>query len=184
MADDDTSEFSAADGYIDGAKKDRQSITGDWQFLESLIDGVVVREVQNVMKGDGGWLTEVFRQDWGLDDLGVDQVFQNVLPPGGVSGWHTHRFATDRIFVNSGTFKVVLYDARASSPTHGLINEFTTGERRPSLIVVPPGVWHAVVNVGAERGSLLNLVDRAYAYEDPDHWRLPAETSLIPYRLV
>lgn len=28
----------------------------------------------------------------------------------------------------------------------------------------------------------VNDIDRAYRYEDPDHWRLPADTGEIPYR--
>jgi len=38
--------------------------------------------------------------------------------------------------------------------------------------------------VWAERirpGALLNLVDQVYAYDDPDHWSLPADTDQIPY---
>ena len=33
-----------------------------------------------------------------------------------------------------------------------------------------------------EPAVLLNLVNRAYQYEDPDHWRLPLGTDKIPYR--
>src|SRR4051812_14076519 len=179
---DDESVFSPVDGFIAGAKKDRQSITVDWQFLVPLIDGVVTREVKHVVKSDGGWLTEVFRHDWLVDDLGVDQVFQNALPPGTVSGWHAHRITTDRIFVNRGTLRIALYDAREASPTYGMINQFTLGDHRPALVVIPPGVWHAVANPGNEVGALLNLVDRAYTYDDPDHWRLPIDTTLIPQR--
>lgn len=179
---DDVSDFSFADGFIAGAKKDRQSVTADWQFLVPVIDGVVTREVKHVIKGDGSWLTEVFRQDWLVDDLGIEQVFQNALQPGAVSGWHAHRFVTDRIFVNLGTLRIGLYDAREASATHGMTNQFTLGDHRPALIVIPPGVWHAVANPGNELSSLLNLVDRAYTYEDPDHWRLPIDTPLIPLR--
>jgi hypothetical protein len=38
---------------IDGAAKDGQSITSDWTPLLRLIDGVHVREVKNVPKGNG-----------------------------------------------------------------------------------------------------------------------------------
>jgi dTDP-4-dehydrorhamnose 3,5-epimerase len=44
-------------------------------------------------------------------------------------------------------------------------------------------VWHGVQNVHPGPGSLLNLVDRAYRYERPDHWR-PPNTDAIPYRLT
>lgn len=163
-----------------GADKDRQSITADWVPLVELIDGVRVREVKNVPK-DNGVLVEVYRRDWLVDECGVDQVFQVALFPGAISAWHTHQLTTDRLFVNQGQLKIVLYDERPESPTKGRINEFRFGAVRPALVVVPPGVWHGVQNVGHEVGSVLNLVDRAYAYEDPDHWRLPPDTAQIPY---
>jgi dTDP-4-dehydrorhamnose 3,5-epimerase len=30
----------------------------------------------------------------------------------------------------------------------------------------------------------LNRVDRAYSYENPDHWRLPPDTPDIPFSLL
>jgi dTDP-4-dehydrorhamnose 3,5-epimerase len=174
--------FSAEEGYLDGAKKDAQSITSDWQPLQDRIAGVVLHEVRNVPRRSGGYLTEIYRLDWNLDDLGVEQVFQSVLEPGQTSAWHVHRVTTDRIFVNRGSLAVVLYDGRARSRTFGRVNEFHLGTGRPALVCAPPGVWHGVHNSGSEPASLLNLVDRAYRYDDPDHWRLPADTPEIPYR--
>ena len=52
---------------------------------------------------------------------------------------------------------------------------------RPALVTVSPGVWHAVANTSEEEAGLLNLVDQAYDYEDPDHWWLPMTTEKIPY---
>lgn len=173
--------FTPERGYLEGSRKDRQSITADWEPLQPFIHKVEVRTVSNVIK-DNGVLTEVYRRDWCLDTLDVAQVFQVMLVPGGISAWHAHQFATDRLFVNHGTLKVILYDARQSSPTYGLLNEFRCGLMRPTLIVVPPGVWHGVQNIAEVPGSLLNVVDRAYTYEDPDHWRLPWDSEQIPYR--
>ena len=174
--------FEAAEGYIEGAVKDQRNITADWQPLQELIAGVELREVKNVCKPGGGVLTEVFRRDWGLDDLPVDQVFQNTLPARGISGWHAHRQTTDRLFVNQGLAKIVLYDAREGSPSLDRINEFCFGEPRPGLVIVPPGIWHAVENLLETPSRVLNLVDVAYVYDDPDHWRLPLDTDRIPYR--
>lgn len=179
---DSTAKFPFALGGLPEMQKDGQSITADWLPLQPLIEGVQVREVRNVAKPRGGLLTEVFRQDWGLDAGKIDQVFQNVLEPGQITGWHAHRDTTDRIFINWGLIKTVLYDGREQSPTHGRVNVFQFGLVRPALVIVPPGVWHAVQNVASTPSALLNLVDKAYQYEDPDHWRLPIETDLIPYR--
>ncbi|MCI0415491.1 dTDP-4-dehydrorhamnose 3,5-epimerase family protein [bacterium] len=175
-------ELESSKGFLPGAKRDKQSITSDWHLLQELIDGVKIREVRNVLTKNGGILTEVFRSDWGLQENHVDQVFQRSLEPNGISGWHMHGFTTDRLFVNWGLLKIVLYDARSNSTTFGLINEFCFGSVLPALLIVPPGVWHGVQNLRNETSALLNLVDKAYQYEDPDHWRLPIDTDKIPYR--
>lgn len=172
--------ISNEEGIIDGAVRDRQSITSDWEFHRPLISGVAVKEVKNVPK-ENGVLTEVFRRDWQLDDKDVAQIFQVAIVPGGITAWHVHRITTDRLFANHGLIKIVLFDARTNSPTYGMVNEFRYGAQRPALITVPPGVWHGVQNLSAETSLLLNIVDIAYDYENPDHYRLPMDTDKIPY---
>ncbi len=152
--------------------------------MQELIAGVRLREVKNVCGGRGGHLTELYRSDWGLDDSSVDQVFQVVFEAGGISGWHAHRFTTDRLFVSYGQARIVLYDGRAGSPTHGRLNGFLCGLVRPGLVVVPPGIWHAVQNIHHGPSIVTNIVDRAYEYDDPDHWRLPIGSDKIPYRFA
>jgi dTDP-4-dehydrorhamnose 3,5-epimerase len=172
--------FPRAEGFIPGSRKDGQTVRPDWTPAQRTIDGVQVREVRHVHKGRGR-LTEVFRADWKLDDGVVAQVFQVLLGPGEVSAWHTHQRTRDRIFVSSGTVRIVLYDARAASPTCGQVDEFRFGEHRPALLVVPAGVWHGVENLRSEPSIVLNVVDRAYSYTDPDHWRLPPDSPRIPF---
>jgi dTDP-4-dehydrorhamnose 3,5-epimerase len=165
-----------------GARQDRQSVTSDWNSWQDAIEGVRVREMKNVLKTGGDVLCEVFRRDWMLDDGEVDQVFQSVMNPRSVSAWHAHRLTTDRLFAGHGAIQIVLFDARQNSPTHGRINEFRFGAVRPALLIIPPGVFHGVRNISHEPALLLNLVNKAYQYEDPDHWRLPLDTDKIPYR--
>ena len=176
--------FPAAEGNLPGAKQDVPNITAGWVVLQDFIDGVILREVKNVIKVGGGKLTEIYRRDWGLDTLGIDQVFQNMLPGGGISGWHAHQYVTDRLHVSQGYANLVLYDARSNSPTYRKINEFCLGSDRPGLLIAPNRVWHAVQNLSHEHCHLLNLVDKAYDYDHPDHWRLPLDTDQIPYTFV
>jgi dTDP-4-dehydrorhamnose 3,5-epimerase len=167
---------------LQGATKDGQTVSGEWQRVDQpLIDGVEVKEIRNVIKRNGH-LTELFRRDW-FDRCGeVGQVFQVVLMPGAISAWHAHAVTTDRLFVTHGTMRIVLYDGRDDSPTRGTVNEFLANGSRPALFVVPPRVWHAVQTVSGEPGIIVNMPNHAYCYEDPDHWRLPADTDEIPYR--
>ena len=170
-----------AEGMIEGAVKRRQSVTSDWQFVDQdYLDGVKLKEIRN-LSTSYGHLTEIYRRDWGLDGGGADQAFMGALGPGQITAWHVHGHTTDRLFGASGQLKVVLYDAREGSPTHGKLNEFRIGPPRPALVVVPPGVWHGVQNVADGTSILINVVDRAYSYDDPDHWSLPADTPKIPY---
>jgi dTDP-4-dehydrorhamnose 3,5-epimerase len=166
---------------LEGAVKARQSVTSEWELIEQpLVEGARLREVKNVLTPDGA-LVEVFRQDWELGGE-VAQVFQKSIAPGKVSAWHAHERTTDRIFINAGSARVVLFDARPDSGTRGRVNELILGAARPALLVIPPGVWHGVQNVSPETAFLLNLVDHAYRYQDPDHWRLPPDSPEIPYR--
>ncbi|MBI2434187.1 MAG: dTDP-4-dehydrorhamnose 3,5-epimerase family protein [Candidatus Hydrogenedentes bacterium] len=175
-------EFGGSSWLLGGATRDQQSITSDWQSSpQNFIDGVRVKEVTNVCTSYG-ILTEIYRSDWVLDGLGVDQVFRASLAPGRFSAWHAHEHTTDRLFVIEGIVLTVLYDGRPDSPTRGMINEFRTGALRPTLIRVPPKVWHGIQNISIEQATVLNLVDRAYQYEAPDHWRLPPDSPEIPYQ--
>jgi dTDP-4-dehydrorhamnose 3,5-epimerase len=171
-----------ADRILSG-EPDPQTVTSDWMPIEvSSIDGVVTKEIRNVLTGSGA-LTEIWRSAWQLDGLPVDQVFQRWLNPGAVTGWHAHGVTTDRLFCSAGTVRISLFDGRRSSPTARNIWHRTIGAARPTLIVIPPGVWHGVKSIGPDPALVLNLVDRAYGYEAPDHWRLPPDTPDIPYSL-
>jgi dTDP-4-dehydrorhamnose 3,5-epimerase len=160
---------------------DPQTVTEDWMPVEPCpIVGVVVKEIRSVPTGTGV-LTEVFRADWGLDRLPVTQVFQRTLDPGSISGWHAHAIATDRLFCAIGRIRMALYDGRKASSSHGVVWTRVFGRDRPLTVIVPPGIWHGVQSVSAEPSCVINVVDHAYAYDRPDHWRLPHDTKEIPY---
>ena len=172
---------SDSDWLLPAAIKDKATIGRDWQPLNPrLIDGLCLKEVRPVLTSYGH-LTEVFRTDWRLPNSTVDQIFASTLQPGSLSAWHAHAMTTDRLFVVAGSLHVVLFDARESSPTYGLLNEFRLGVQRPMLILIPPKVWHGVQNQSSTDAVLVNAVDQAYQYEGPDHWRIPPDSKAIPY---
>jgi len=163
-----------------GAQKDKQLVTSDWDVLRPLIDGVHIREVRHVPR-DHGIITEIFRPEWDPTSLPIVQIYQSRLFPGAIGAWSCHARNIDRLFINQGLIKVVLYDGRDDSPTHGMINEIHVGDARPAMLVLPIGVWHGLQNLGTNDALVLNFPTRAYDYEDPDHYRLPMDTDEIPY---
>jgi dTDP-4-dehydrorhamnose 3,5-epimerase len=166
---------------IAGAVKDGQLNTPEWQILREPIAGVHAREVLHVPR-DHGIITEMYRPEWDPSGLPVVHAYQSRLFPGAIGAWSCHAVNIDRLFVNQGLVKVVLYDGREDSPTHGRINELLVGDARPTFVVLPPGIWHGLQNLGVIDALVINFPSNAYDYADPDHWRLPLETSAIPYR--
>lgn len=166
---------------LPAAIKDQQNITKDWTPSKpGLIDGVLVREIKPVLTAYGH-LNEIFRAEWQPENNRVDQVFVSTFQTAGLSAWHAHEVTTDRLFVVAGQMRIVLYDSRRDSPTFGKLNEIKLGAQRPSLVVIPPKVWHGVQNYLDMPAVLLNAVDHAYCYENPDHYRLESDDPSIPY---
>jgi dTDP-4-dehydrorhamnose 3,5-epimerase len=165
---------------LPGARKDAQIITDAWQKIDERIEGVCVREVLHVPR-DHGIITELYRPQWDPTGMPVVHAYQSRLYPGAIGAWSCHARTVDRLFVNQGNLKVVLYDGREDSRTAGKINELYVGDARPALVVVPIGVWHGLQNLGDSDALVLNFPSAAYDYGDPDHYRLPSDTNEIPY---
>jgi dTDP-4-dehydrorhamnose 3,5-epimerase len=165
----------------DGAHKDVPSVTASGELLRTLLAGVRVREVRNVVTRNG-LTTEVYRNDWDDGQPAIAQAIFVTLRAGAVSAWHRHERQLDRIFVVAGSVKLVLFDDRPDSATRGGVNEFFLDRARPTLVTVPPGLWHGLQSLGVSDSAFLNFFDRLYDHADPDEWRLPVENTVIPYR--
>lgn len=109
------------------------------------------------------------------------QVYVSVAYPGVVKGWHYHNKQTDLFCIVKGMMKVVLYDRREDSPTHGMINEFFMGERNPIVVKIPPGVLHGMKCISTEPAYLVNTVSEPYNREAPDEFRVHPHDNDIPY---
>ncbi len=165
---------------LPGAQKDSQLVTPQWEMLREPIEGVHMHEVRHVPR-DHGIITEIFRPEWDPTGLPVAQIYQSRLYPGAIGAWSCHMKNVDRLFINQGNVKLVLFDGRENSPTFRRINEYHVGDARPAMMVIPIGVWHGLQNLGAADALMLNFPTRSYNYEDPDHYRLPFDTPEIPY---
>lgn len=162
-------------------RKDVQTVTPEGEPVTPRIDGVVIRP-QPTQTDGRGTLCEILDLRWGVTDDAIVSVYQFTIRPGKAKGWHVHRHHDDRIFISRGEVKVVLYDDRDDSPTRGLVNEIHRSELRRDLMVIPRGVFHAHVNLGPTDAVLVSMPTRAYDHADPDVYRLPLDTDLIPYR--
>lgn len=147
-----------------------------------MINGVQVKQLKMVAD-ERGWLMEILRCD---DDVFTKfgQVYVTTAYPGVVKGWHYHKVQTDNFTCIAGMMKVALYDARKTSPTFKEINEFFVGEKNPILLSVPPGVYHGFKAIGSQTAYFLSVPTEPYNYSKPDEYRLPPDSTEIPYDWV
>lgn len=167
------------------AKRAKQTVDPSWNPIlapTQSIEGVRVVEIKNLVIR-GGTLTEIYRPEWFDGVMKVEHVTHVTSLPGFQSKWHCHQDQADVIFVLGGYFRAGLFDARTDSPTHGHAFVANLHLMRPQAIYVPPGVWHALRNVGNAEASYIVLNDRPYHYENPDDWILPVGVPDIPISL-
>lgn len=163
------------------AKKDQQTVTADGKITRTFLEGVLQKEVSNIITRNGV-TTEMYRPEWPIGPDQVRHIIHAILRADAISAWHMHEHQTDTIFVTSGTIKLVLFDDRPGSATRGESNVFHLSRMRPTLITIPPGIWHGLQNIEKNESSFINYFNNPYNYSNPDEWRLPAETDKIPYR--
>jgi dTDP-4-dehydrorhamnose 3,5-epimerase len=144
-----------------------------------MIDGVKIKKLR-VIPDERGFLMEMLRSDDEIFEK-FGQVYVTACYPGVIKGWHYHCKQTDYFTVVNGMAKVVLYDGREDSPTHGEINEFFMGNMNQILLKIPPLVMHGFKAIGTEPAYVINCPTEVYNYEQPDEYRLPYDTTKIPY---
>src|SRR5207244_11181034 len=116
----------------------------------STIEGVLVVELARHADDVRG-MTELARltdgRAAGLGDFSVRQVNYSEMAPGAIKAFHLHTRQTDVWFVPpSDRMLVVLLDVRKGSHTENARQRVVLGHGASRLLVIPPGVAHALRN--------------------------------------
>ncbi len=145
-----------------------------------MIEGVVVKKLK-VISDERGRLMEILRCDESDYLTKFGQVYMTTAYPGVVKGWHYHKLQDDNFAVVRGMIKLVLYDQRQTSLTHGEVNEYFIGEHNPVLVHIPKGIAHGFKGIGTKEAIIVNTVTEPYDYKNPDEFRIDPHTGEIPY---
>jgi len=107
------------------------------------------------------------------------EIYFASVYPGVVKGWHKHRDMTLNYACVFGRIKLVIYDDRADSSTHGVLSEIFLGPDNHSLVVIPPGLWTGFKGMSAPFALLANCCTHPH---DPTRTtRLDPFDNDIPY---
>ena len=147
---------------------------------KKMIEGVKVKRLRQI-PDERGRLIECLRNDDKEFFIKFGQVYVTVASPGAVKGWHYHKKQTDNFVAISGMAKVVLYDTRKKSKTHGEIMEVFMGEQNPLILQIPPYVMHGLKGISEKEAIIVNIPTEVYHYESPDEFRVDAHDNDIPY---
>ncbi len=144
-----------------------------------LIDGVRIKPLQ-VVPDERGRLFEILRRDEPIFSR-FGQVYCTTVTHGVVKGWHYHKKQVDNFVCVSGMIKLVAYDGRKGSRTHGLVNEFFIGIHHQTLVQIPPLVHHGFKGLSEPEAIVINVPTEPYHHAKPDEYRLPPHSRKIPY---
>jgi dTDP-4-dehydrorhamnose 3,5-epimerase len=136
---------------------------------EEGIRGVIARELTK-HEDERGWLLELYREDelpplQGANPRPV-MAYISCTGPRVQRGPHEHMDQTDVFVFISGTFMIELWDNRPESPTYKNRLSLCAGDGIPALVVVPPGVVHAYVNLDEEPGLVFNGANALFKGEN------------------
>jgi dTDP-4-dehydrorhamnose 3,5-epimerase len=160
---------------------DRATVDSSGRRLATGIDGVRLRMLGPLQADHRGSLLEVIDARDPFWDEPIVYAYRFIVRPGRIKGWGMHMVQSDRYLTLAGRLRVVLFDGRVKSPTHGHYAEFQFTDETPGLLLIPPGVWHADQNTGDRDAVLINLPTRPYDHANPDKYRIDPGSGEIPF---
>jgi dTDP-4-dehydrorhamnose 3,5-epimerase len=162
------------------AKRDVQTVTLDSKPIGRLTEGVKIRPAQTHSDARGS-VVEILDQRWGYHPAPIQSLHCFTVRPGFVKGWALHETHEDRYFILSGEMELVLFDPRPQSSTCGEVCKILMSEHHRCIVNVPSYVWHAELNIGVTDVVVIDMPTVPYDHANPDKYRLPIDTPLIPH---
>ena len=141
------------------------------------IDGVNVIPLRRIPDERGTIFRMLSRDDPYFVDFG--EIYFSSVYPGVIKGWHRHRDMTLNYACVFGRIKLVLWDEREASPTHGELMEIFLGPDNYSLVQIPPGVWNGFKGMSDPFALVANCC--THPHDPTRSSRLDPFDNHIPY---
>ena len=124
---------------------------------------------------DRGYLIEILRStDEYFTQFGQVYLVGD-MSRGTIRAFHKHTELWDWFFISHGSAKFALRDDRQESSTYGEMQTIVSSQRNPTLIVVPPGVYHGWMALEDDT-QLVSTASHVYNRQKPDEIRVPPDS--------
>ena len=143
-----------------------------------MIEGVKVIPLRRIPDERGTIYHMLKRTDPHFTRFG--EIYFSTIYPGVVKGWHLHKNMTLNYACVHGRIKLVIYDERDRSTTHGELMEVFLGPDQYALVVIPPGLWNGFRGMGSEAAIMADCTD--IPHEEVESVRIDPFENHIPYR--
>jgi dTDP-4-dehydrorhamnose 3,5-epimerase len=143
----------------------------------TMIDGVVCEARPRISDDRGAVWHMLKRTDSVFEEFG--EIYFSTVYPGVIKGWHQHTLMSLNYCCLVGMVKVVLFDSRPNSSTHGEVNEFFLGDFNYCLLHIPKGITQGVQGLGSVMAILANCA--TLPHDPTEILRIPLTTPDIPY---
>jgi dTDP-4-dehydrorhamnose 3,5-epimerase len=107
------------------------------------------------------------------------EIYFSTIYKGSIKGWHKHSEMTLNYACIFGRIKLVLYDGREGSPSHGRLKEVYLGPDNYSLVIIPPDVWNGFKGMSEPYAMVANCCTHAHDPSRSD--RMDPFSDRIPY---
>lgn len=142
-----------------------------------MIDGVKVIPLRQIVDERGKIMHMLKATDPHFMRFG--EIYFSCAWPGAIKGWHIHKAMTLNNALISGRAKLVLYDGRPDSPTHGELMEIFLGDDNYCLVQIPPGIANGYKAYGDRLAIMANCA--TLPHEPDEIIRIDPFTGEIPY---
>jgi dTDP-4-dehydrorhamnose 3,5-epimerase len=145
--------------------------------MEAGIDGVKVVPLRQIVDERGKIMHMLKATDEHFIAFG--EIYFSCAWPGTIKAWHVHTTMTVNNAVLAGHAKLVMYDLRADSPTHGTLQEVFFGEDNYVLVQIPPGIANGYKAYGDKLVIMANAATEPHRSDEMQ--RIPYDSPDIPY---
>lgn len=111
--------------------------------------------------------------------LEFGEIYFSTIYRDAVKGWHRHRDMTLSYACIHGRVKLVVFDDRENSETHGELMEIFLGPDDYSLVQIPPEVWNGFKGMTEPEAIVANCCTHPHDPTRSD--RLDPFENDIPY---
>lgn len=148
------------------------------QLLEGIIEDVVLTPLKQIPDERGKIMHLMRNDDPYFEKFG--EVYVSIAYPGVVKGWHVHKEMTLNYACILGMIKLVLYDLRNDSSTHGFLMELFIGESNYVRVQIPPGIVNGFKTISTKAAYVVNIASTLHDPAEIDRHD-PHDLTYIPY---